>query len=205
MKKLIIVLIVICSILLVSGCKKKDMEKIKENNKDNKILIVYFSRKGENYNVGKVDIGNTALVASYISEKLGAKSFEIEPVKPYPESYDEAIEVATKEKENKERPKIKNNIDDFDNYDTIFIGYPIWWGDLPMIMYTFLESYNFDNKNIYLFNTHEGSGNAGTKSSIKKILKNANVSDNNFVISGTDARSQSGQEKTNEWLDRLNL
>ena len=144
---------------------------LNKNNTDSKVLVVYFSRTGENYNVGNVEVGNTAMVASYIKEYLKADSFEIVPVDKYPDNYDECTKLASKEKEDNARPKIADKIDNFDSYKTVFVGYPIWWGDLPMIMYTFLEEYDFDGKTVIPFNTHEGSGDAGTYTTSGKTSK----------------------------------
>ena len=134
-----------------------------------KILIAFFSRADENYNVGTVEVGNTEIMAGFMKDYLGgiADTFKIDPVKPYPADYKECTEVATEEKISNARPEFKNSDSiDIDNYDTIFIGYPIWWGDVPMIINTFLEKYDFSGKTIIPFNTHEGSGNSGTFSDI---------------------------------------
>lgn len=170
---------------------------------DNKILIVYFSRTGENYNVGNVDVGNTAMIASYIKEYLHADSYEIVPVNKYPENYDECTEVAQKEKDENARPEIQDKIENFDEYDTIFIGYPIWWGDVPMIMNTFMEGYDFNGKNVILFNTHEGSQDAGTYQKIQSKLSTANVNTNGLAIDGKTARTDEGKQKTIDWLKEL--
>ena len=116
----------------------------KNTEKTDKILIAYFSRADENYNVGNVDVGNTEIMAGFIKDYLGdkAETFKIDPVKSYPTNYKECTEVATQELNSNARPEFKNaNSLNLDNYDTIFIGYPIWWGDVPMIINTFLEKY----------------------------------------------------------------
>ena len=102
------------------------------------VLITYFSRAGENYNVGVVERGNTDLLAEIVAEETGGEQFRIETVKEYPSAYDEMLTIATEERTNKERPELKTSIENFDTYDVIFVGYPIWWGDMPMAMYTFL-------------------------------------------------------------------
>lgn len=175
---------------------------LNKNSTDSDVLIVYFSRTGENYNVGNVEVGNTAMVASYIKEYLKADSFEIVPVDKYPDNYDECTKVASKEKDDNARPKIQDKIDNFDSYKTVFIGYPIWWGDLPMIMYTFLEDYNFDGKNVYLFNTHEGSGDAGTYKTVQSKLPKANVNTDGLALDGKTARSEAGKQQTIDWLKK---
>lgn len=177
---------------------------ILNNNNDNSdVLVVYFSRTGENYNVGNVEVGNTAMVASYIKEYLKCDSFEIVPVDKYPDNYDECTNLASKEKEDNARPKIADKIDNFDSYKTVFVGYPIWWGDLPMIMYTFLEEYDFDGKTVIPFNTHEGSGDAGTYTTIQEKLPKATVKTNGLALDGKTARSDDGKQQTIDWLKGL--
>ena len=177
---------------------------IEENNKkEGKILVAYFSRAGENYGVGTVKVGNTAMMASYIEEYLNADSFEIVPVNPYPDSYEETKTISQKETADNARPKIKNEVDNFDSYDTIFIGYPIWYGDYPMIINTFLESYNFNGKTVIPFNTHGGSGDAGTYSKIESKLLDANVNTNGLAINGSAARTDEGKKQTLNWLKEL--
>ncbi|MBQ8018021.1 MAG: hypothetical protein IJ258_07945 [Methanobrevibacter sp.] len=129
----------ISEVTAISDAETAANDILNNNNSDSDILVVYFSRTGENYNVGNVEVGNTAMVASYIKEYLKCDSFEIVPIDKYPDNYDECTKVASKEQEDNARPKITDKIDNFDSYNTIFVGYPIWWGDLPMIMYTFLE------------------------------------------------------------------
>lgn len=176
---------------------------LNKNNTDSDTLIIYFSRTGENYNVGNVEVGNTAMVASYIKEYLKADSFEIVPVDKYPEKYDECTDIAQKEKNDNARPKIQDKINNFDSYDTVFLGYPIWWGDLPMIMYTFMEEYDFNGKNVIPFNTHEGSGDAGTYQSIQTKLPNAKVNTKGLALDGKTARSDNGKQQTIDWLKGL--
>lgn len=171
-------------------------------NSDRKILIAYFSRAGDNYNVGVVEKGNTELIAENIVEMTGGDLFKIEPTQDYPVSYDEATEIAQEEQRNDVRPQIQGNIEDFGEYDTIFIGYPIWYGDMPQIMYTFLESYDFSGKTVIPFNTHEGSGNSGTYNTIKSKLESANVLDG-LAIRGSEAREDSSKTTIEEWLEQV--
>ena len=214
-KKTLLLIIVLClGLVCVTGCCK-DNKKNSENEKkandvlkntkksSSKVLVVYFSKTGENYNVGKVDVGNTAMMASYIVDMLEADSFEIVPVKKYSDNYEECTEEAKKEQSENARPKIKNKLENIESYDTIFIGYPIWWGDLPMIVYTFLEEYDLSGKTIIPFNTHEGSGNAGTYNTIKNKLSNSNVNTNGLALQGSTARTNEGKDKTINWLKEL--
>ena len=172
-------------------------------NTDERILIVYFSRNGENYNVGNVEVGNTAMIASYIKEYLKADSYEIVPVNKYPSSYDECTDVAKKEQEENARPQIESKIDNLNEYDTIFIGYPIWWGNTPMIINTFLEQNNLEGKNIIPFTTHEGSGDAGTFMELQNKLSNSKVNTNGLAIQGQRARTDEGKQDTINWLHDL--
>lgn len=174
--------------------------------KSNKILIAYFSRPDENYNVGIVEVGNTEIMAGFIKDYFGDKAdtFKIDPVKAYPTNYKECTEVATEELNSNARPEFKGNVD-ISNYDTIFIGYPIWWGDVPMIINTFLEKYDFSGKTIIPFNTHEGSGNAGTFNSIKNKMKSSNVNTKGLAIQGKTARQESSRSTVDNWLKGLGL
>ncbi len=200
---LIVVGLGISEVTAISDAETQANDILNKNNTDSKILVVYFSRTGENYNVGNVEVGNTAMVASYIKEYLKADSFEIIPTNKYSDKYQECLDQATKEKDENARPEIQNKISNFDQYDTIFVGYPIWWGDMPMIMHTFFESYDFNGKKVIPFNTHEGSGDAGTYSTVQKDLPKANVTTDGLALDGKTARSDDGKQKTIDWLKGL--
>ena len=200
---LIVVGLGISEVTAISDAETQANDILNKNNTDSKILVVYFSRTGENYNVGNVEVGNTAMVASYIKEYLKADSFEIIPTNKYSDKYQECLDQATKEKDENARPEIQNKISNFDQYDTIFVGYPIWWGDMPMIMHTFFESYDFNGKKVIPFNTHEGSGDAGTYSTVQKDLLKANVTTDGLALDGKTARSDDGKQKTIDWLKGL--
>ena len=114
-----------------------------------KTLIVYFSRTGEQYSVGNITKGNTAIVAEIIAEKTDGDLFEIKVVNDnYPNEYTPLIQFAKKEKQENARPEIIGDVN-IDNYDTVFIGYPNWWAEMPMPVYTFLEKYDLSNKKVY--------------------------------------------------------
>lgn len=175
-----------------------------ETGSGSKSIVVYFSRTGEQYGVGVIEKGNTAIVADMIAEQTGADSFEILPkTDNYPMTYNELTDVAKEEQNQNARPEIKDTVQDFDKYDTIYLGYPIWWGDLPMICYTFLESYDFSGKTIIPFCTHAGSGNAGTQSKIQAAVPNATVKEV-LAISGTDTQNnqESVKKSVTEWLGK---
>ena len=169
-----------------------------------KTLIVYFSRAGENYNVGTVSTGNTAIVAGMIAESTGADQFEIVPVTPYPSNYNECLEVATQEQRDNARPEYVGDVENWADYDTVFFGYPIWWGDLPMIVYTFLEGHDWSGKTVIPFNTHEGSGQGGTQRTVERLCTGATVL-NGLAIQGKTAQNNrdAAQKSVNDWLDKL--
>lgn len=178
-----------------------------ENNTvtSSKTLVVYFSRTGENYSVGNIEKDNTHIIADMIAEKENADTFEITTVNKYPETYDECTEVAKQEKDENARPEIIGTVENMEQYDTVFIGYPIWWGDMPMAVYTFLESYNFSGKTIIPFCTHEGSGISGTPSSIQNICPDSNVITDGFEIKGRIAQNSQDEAKSKveSWLAKL--
>lgn len=164
-----------------------------------KILIAYYSRKGQNYVNGSIKNlakGNTEIVAEFIQKSVGGKLFEIETVKNYPVDYTECTEVAKIEIQKNFRPELKNYLPSIDEYEKIFLGYPIWWSIPPMAVATFLEKYNFDGKKIFPFATHEGSGLGGSVNYLKKICPNAEIL-NGIAIHGADAKNS--EEKISAW------
>ena len=168
------------------------------------ILVAYFSRADENYNVGTIEKGNTQIIAEYIADEVGVDSFHIETVTPYPADYNDCCDVAKKELADKARPEIKGGVENMEQYDIVFLGYPIWWGDMPMAVYTFMDSYDFSDKVVIPFNTHEGSGESGTYSAIGSYLPNAQVLDG-MAIQGKTAQefSTDTQQSVRDWLDGL--
>ena len=169
-----------------------------------KILVAYFSRADENYNVGTIEVGNTQIVAEFIASEVGADSFHIETVTPYPADYDDCCDAAKQELSDKARPEIQGGVENMAQYDIVFLGYPIWWGDMPMAVYTFMDSYDFSDKVVIPFNTHEGSGESGTYSAIGSYLPNTQVLDG-MAIQGKTAQefSTDTQQSVREWLDGL--
>ena len=153
--------------------------------------VVFYSRVGENYQVGVIEEGNTAKVAKEIAAQTGVELIEIKPAKTYPDGYDECCDVALAEQEENARPELVE-IPDLSAYDTIYLGYPIWWGDLPMFMYTLLENGDFAGKIIYPFCTHEGSGLSGTPANIADACPDAEVGE------GLDLRGKTAQESPDE-------
>ncbi|MDD3369590.1 MAG: flavodoxin [Lachnospiraceae bacterium] len=173
-----------------------------DNTFGSNVLVAVFSRTGENYQVGVIEKGNTMIVAEMVQEGTGADLFEIKPKTPYPDAYDEMLDVATAEQSSDARPAMLEPIDSIEQYDTIFVGYPIWWGNMPNIVKTFLESYDFTGKTVIPFSTHAGSGLAGTGSTIEDMLPDATLMDG-FAISGQTAQENpdSAREMVDEWLE----
>jgi len=172
----------------------------------NGTLVVYFSRTGEQYTVGAIDKGNTAIVAEMIAEETGADLFEILPEEDYyPYTYDELTDVARQEQNENARPAYQGPAPDLSKYDTVFIGAPVWWGDWPMIMYTFFENEDLSGKTLIPFSTHEGSGLSGFDQKLSAACPDSEVLDG-LAIRGNDAQNdQDGvRSDVNEWLAGLN-
>ncbi len=141
-------------------------------------LVIYFSRSGENYFGGElknIEKGNTEVIAEYIQEFDGADLFKVEPAVEYPADYMQCIDVAKKEQQADARPEIKETLDSIDDYDTIYIGFPNWWGTLPMPMFTQLEQLDFSGKVVKAFVTHEGSGFGSSEKDLKKLCEGAEI------------------------------
>ena len=169
----------------------------------NKALVVYYSRTGENYAVGNIAEGNTAIVAKMIAAKTGADLFEIKTVKAYAADYNTCIEEAKKELRDDARPEIVGDVADFAKYDTVYVGYPIWWGVPPMCVFTFFEKHDWTGKTVKPFATHEGSGLGGSVRAIKKALPAATVADG-LAIQGQTAQNNrpAAQAAVDRWLGK---
>jgi len=169
-----------------------------------KSVVVFFSRAGENFEVGVVDEGNTARVAHSIAGKVVSDVFEIVPTEEYPFSYDECLEQALAEKSEKARPTLLDDFAGFDEYGTVYLGYPIWHSDLPMIMYTFIESKNWTNKKVMPFCTHGDSGLNDTVATIRTLCKGADVKEG-LAIKGSTAQELEAEADSaiNAWLAKV--
>lgn len=223
---------VIVALLVVSGIgmymafyndSKKIENEVKESKEDSKteekkILVAYFSvpetddpnkqmsQEEENSAIvvdGKV-LGNTQYVAQLINENVGGDLYRIELTIPYTTDHEALVNQAKEEQNKDARPEIKDIISNFEDYDVIFIGYPIWWSYLPQIMYTFLEQYDFSSKTIMPFSTHGGSGLSKTVASIKETLNDANVEENAFTMSRDDMEKAS-EEELITWLKEIHM
>ena len=170
-----------------------------------KTLVSFFSLSGDTYNVGVVKEGNTQLLANHIAKYLNGDLYHIVGDNKYPDDHMAIVRQAKDEMNSNLRPKLVNPLNNFSQYDKIFIGYPIWYKKPPMAVFSFLENFDFTNKKVFLFCTHEGSGQSGTFSLIKDILKNANVSVDGLAMKGTEARKPEAKEKAEKWLKNLKL
>lgn len=181
------------------------MEAKAQSREQSKSIVVYYSRRGNNYlngNIVNLAVGNTEVVAGKIQALTGSDIFRIETVKKYPEDYTETTVVAQQEKDGNARPELTARIGNFDRYDVIYLGYPIWWGTFPMAVYTFLESYDFSGKTIVPFCTHEGSGLGSSIGDIKEACPAAEVL-KGLAIRGGNANSSDRQ--LGEWLKENGL
>ena len=188
MKKFFWFFNLILSSFLLLSCNSNNGNSTTNNKiETNNILIVYFSCSN-----------NTEAIAYKIQNNLQSNIFEIIPLDPYTEEdlnyNDESCRANQEQNDDNCRPQISNPIVDFNQYDSFFIGYPIWWGKLPKIMYTFFETYDFSDKNIIPFCTSGGSGITTSVNEIKQLEPNANV-DNGKRFSSSDS-----QETINQWL-----
>lgn len=158
-------------------------------------LIVYYSRKGQNYWNGSIkDLkkGNTEIVAEFVQKAVGGDLFEVDTVKRYAEDYYSCIDEAQKELRADARPELKVYPESLDGYENIFVGYPNWWGTMPMAMFTFLGHYDLTGKRIIPFCTNEGSGMGSSERDLKRICKGAIVL-NGLSVHGSESVSAEGK------------
>ena len=173
-----------------------------------KVLVCFFSTGGEDVASGENnELGNTAVMAQLITDKLKedsheVTSFRIEPSTPYPDGYDQKLARAMEERSMQERPEFVGEIPDFDNYDTVFIGYPIWCSDLPMIMYTFLEKHVFTGKIVIPFCTHGGSGESGTFQTVQEKAVGSAPGEG-LAMLGDLTRKPGGKLQVDHWVEQL--
>ena len=169
------------------------------------ILVLFFSRTGEQYQVGVIEKGNTAIVAEMIAESTGADLYEILPADDhYPMTYKELTDVALREQRDGARPAYAGELPDLSGYDTIFIGAPVWWGDWPMILYTVFESTPLSGKTLIPFSTHAGSGLSGFDRSLAAAYPDCTIA-KGLAVAGTDAQNNPDKVQTTvaKWLSEL--
>lgn len=189
MKKLLaIAILALGCILGVSAFTGNKEAKNTDDMRNKKILVAYFSWSG-----------NTKDAADYIATKLGADTFRIERVKPYPTEYQPCTEDAKAEKEAAERPAIKGRIENMDQYDVVFVGVPVWWYTAPMPVFTFLEQYDFKGKTVIPFCTCY-TGEYNTLKDIIKATTVANHRDGLTIV--THEMGGNGMDKKHAEIDK---
>lgn len=156
-----------------------------------KSLVVYFSWSG-----------NTENVAKSIQSQTDSDIFEIVPATPYSDDYDTVVDLAQEEQRNNARPAISGSVENIEQYDVIYVGFPNWWGDMPMILYTFFDTYDLSGKTVALFCTSGGSGLSGTVSEVKSLEPNATVTEGLHIGSGSSSNPDNAVIK---WLDNIGL
>ena len=158
---------------------------------DAKTLIAYFSYSG-----------NTKGIAEEIQSQTGADIFEIKTTSEYPSDYDEVLDVAQEEQQSNARPELNATVDNMDEYDVVFLGYPNWWGDMPMAVYTFLDTYDLSGKTVIPFCTHGGSGFSGTQESIAEAEPDAAMMEG---LSIQDSNLDGADTEVANWLSGLGM
>ncbi len=192
----------VLALLMATGCNAQNKQEVKSSNKNtmNKSIVIFFSHAGDNYSVGNIEVGNTKIVADYITEIKGADQFEIVTHKYDGMAYMPLIELAKEEANKGELPPYEGTAPDLSQYDTVFIGGPVWWGTYPQVMFTLFKDINLDGKTVIPFTTHEGSGLASCASDVKKAFPKAKVT-GEFSIYGHEVRT--GKAKVEKWLKGL--
>ncbi|MBQ9068518.1 MAG: hypothetical protein IJ131_05560 [Eggerthellaceae bacterium] len=182
------------------------VESASENNTSaSDSLVLIYSRADENYNVGYIETGNTMVLAQFIQQKIGADLFELKPATPYPADYQTCIDQALAEQDRGDRPAIAQ-LPDLSGYSTIYFGFPVWWGDIPMPVYTAIEALDWQDKTIAPFNTHEGSGSAGMFNTLAVVCEGSTVLEG-LTVQGSTAQNQRDvtEQRVDEWLSNLAL
>lgn len=199
MKRIITAVLVL---LMVTSCNAQNKQEVKSSNKNtmNKSIVIFFSHAGDNYSVGNIEVGNTKIVADYITEIKGADQFEIVTHKYDGMAYTPLINLAKEEANKGELPPYEGTAPDLSQYDTVYIGGPVWWGTYPQVMFTLFKDINLDGKTVIPFTTHEGSGLASCASDVKKAFPKAKVT-GEFSIYGHEVRT--GRAKVEKWLKGL--
>ena len=219
MRKIVMIWITICLSVVALACRGNDPEAdgitaSTEQAGDNgsvtsgkRSLVVYFSRAGENWQVGNVERGNTAIMVDYIKEQANVDVFEIVPETPYPEDYMECVRyVNDVEIPQNLRPAYKGDVENLTDYDNIFIGGPVWCGQPPMIIRTFIEAHQSElsGKIFVPFGTHGGSGVSSYSSLIRSYFPGAKQLEA-LGIAGTDIRTDASKSRVGDWLKRIGL
>ena len=175
------------------------------NGSGSKVLLVYFSRAGENYSYGgrtQLEVGNTEVLAGMISRLIGCDVYRIEPVDPYPDDYEETVARNVQEQDTNARPAIANPLAAIDSYDTVLLGSPIWNVRAPMIMSTFVEGFDFTGKTVIPFTTYAMSGLGTTVRDYTALCPGATIGEG-LAVRGEEVRD--AEAAVAAWLRRINL
>lgn len=167
------------------------------------ILIAFYSRAGENYFGGtyrRIAVGNTEKAAEMLADLTGGELYKIEQAQPYSDDYQTCIAQAKSDLQKKARPEVLDLPDDLDAYNEIYLGYPNYWGTMPMAVYTFLENYDFTGKTIHPFCTHEGSGLSHTVQDIQMVAPSAVVA-KGLAIHGSSV--DSAKAALEKWVQEV--
>lgn len=200
-KSLLLAAVATLGIVSCNGQAVKQNTTVKQsNNQEMNKIVIFFSHAGDNYSVGNIEVGNTKIVADYISEFTGADQYEIVTHKYDGMAYMPLIELAKNEAADGELPPYEGEAPDLSQYDTVFIGGPVWWGTYPQVMFTLFRDINLDGKTVIPFTTHEGSGLANCVDDVKKAFPSANVT-KGFSIYGHEVRT--GKAKVEKWIKGL--
>ena len=197
---------ILCCLFAITGCNGQKTNNVNNsanndlNNKSMKSIVIFFSHAGDNYSVGNIKVGNTKIVADYITEIIGADQFEIATSKYDGMAYTPLCDLAKEEQRNNELPPYDGTAPDLSGYDTVFIGGPVWWGTYPQVMFTLFKDINLDGKTVIPFTTHEGSGLGRCVSDVKKAFPKADVKQG-FSMYGHDVRT--GKSTVEKWLKGL--
>lgn len=196
---------------LPSGGSENEVETETETN----ILIAYFTMPVTPTETDAVSaasrvvvnddefLGNTQFIAQIIAQETGGDLFSIETVQEYPDTREQLLEVANEERSQNARPELATHIDNLDDYNIIFIGFPTWWEDMPMILYTFLEEHDFSGKTIVPFGTNGGGGFPRTIGAIADLHPNATGVEDGLSVSRN--RLASAENDVSAWVEGLGL
>ncbi|HEY3298120.1 MAG TPA: flavodoxin, partial [Armatimonadota bacterium] len=177
--------------LLLNGCSSTAGNAVRSEYKGKKILVAYFSHTG-----------HTRTIANQIHKNVGGDIFEIKTVSPYPTNYQTLVNQAKKEQKANYRPKLATKVKNMDAYDVVFVGYPNWWGTMPMPVFSFLEQYNFSGKTIIPFCTHGGGGFGQSVADITKLCRKSTIREG-FAVQ--DINVKGAQNDVSKWLRKLGM
>ena len=193
------------ALFLATGCNAQNKQEnnqaiTQSNNQAMNKIVIFFSHAGDNYSVGNIEVGNTKIVADYISEITGADQYEIVTHKYDGMAYTPLLNLAQEEAHKGELPPYEGAAPDLSRYDTVFIGGPVWWGTYPQVMFTLFKDIDLAGKTVIPFTTHEGSGLANCVDDVKKSFPKSTVT-KGFSIFGHEVHT--GKAKVEKWLKSL--